>query len=370
MKKQINSISNYLFSCFLIITVLFSFSSCESEFNAPSDNFKSAPPIVASVSEAREDKAVTQGVLDNVYIIRGENLSSLVAIYFNDFKASFNPALLKDNVAFVTIPEDAPILEQIKDNKTVKVQNKMTIENLFGTAEYDFSLLTITEFTEGTAAGKKVVNLLGGDFSETASVTFVSGSEEDGNLVERPANFTIISDGEVQAEVPAGIEQAFIFLETSRGAIAKSESYGFSYSIYVDALNSDWTTSEWGGTHELASTEQALGDFSVKSLREGWSGLTFLPENTTIKYNDFESITISIFGTGATDDSVNLALNDFQTQISLTLVPGEWTKFVIPLSDFYPDGGEPETIFRMDFQESSGTGMPQYIFYVDDFGFL
>ncbi|WP_303315385.1 hypothetical protein Q4Q34_15335 [Flavivirga abyssicola] len=359
MKKQFNLKSKYLYLSLIIVTVLF--SSCESEFKEPSDNFNSAPPVISSVSETKEDKAVTQGVLDNVYTIRGENLSSLVAIYFNGFKASFNPALLTDNTAFVKVPEEAPVLGQ---------SNKMTVENLFGSVEYDFSLLTITDFTEATVNGTKVVNLLGGDFSETSLVTFVSGSEENGNLVELPANFTIISAGEVQAEVPPGVEQAFIFLETSRGAIARSESYGFSYSIYIDGLNTDWSTTEWSGTHDLESTEVVLGEFSVKSVREGWSGLTFWPDDVTINYNDYDAITVSIYGTGAPGDSVNLALNDFQTQLNLQLVPGEWTKFVIPLSDFYPSGGAPDTIFRIDFQEASGTGMPQYIFYVDDFGFL
>mgnify|MGYP000432988937 CR=1 FL=1 len=361
MKKQLKLMTKSCYLALVLVTMLCSFSSCESEFKQPSDDFKRVPPVVASVSEAKEDRAVTQGVLDNVYIIRGENLASLVTIYFNGVKASFNPALLSDNVAFVTIPEDAPVLGE---------NNKMIVENLFGSVEYDFSLLTITNFTEGTSGGKKVVNIFGGDFTETSSVTFVSGSEENGNLVERPADFTIISESEVQAEVPAGIEQAFIFLGTSKGATAKSESYGLSYSIFIDALNPDWVTSEWGGTHELASSEHALGNFSVKSLREGWSGLTFLPENTTIKYKDFDAITISIYGTGVPGDTVNLALNDFQAQTTLALVPNEWTKFVIPLTTFYPGGGEPETIFRMDFQESSGTGMAQYIFYIDDFGFL
>ncbi len=359
MKKEFNLFSKYVSICMLIVSVLF--SSCESEFNEPSDNFTSEPPVITSVSETREDKAVTQGVLDNIYTIRGENLSSLVAIYFNGVKASFNPALLSDTVAFVTVPEEAPVLNQ---------SNTMKVENLFGTTDYDFSLLTITDFTEATVNGKKVVNLMGGDFSETSSVTFVSGSAENGNLTELPAEFTIISAGEVQAEVPAGVEQAFIFLETSRGAITRSESYGFSYSIYIDGLNTDWSTSEWGGTHELQSTEVTLGDFSVKSIREAWAGLTFWPDNATINYKDFDAISVTIYGTGAPGDSVNLALNDFNAQVNLPLVPGEWTKFVIPLSDFYPNGGAPDTIFRMDFQESSGTGMAQYIFYIDDFGFL
>ncbi len=360
MKKEIKLTSKYVSFCLLVIIALF--FSCESEFNETSDNFTSAPPVVLSVSEAKEDKSVTQGVLDNTYIIRGENLASLVAVYFNNVKASFNPALLTDGIAFVKIPEEVPVLGQ---------SNKMKVENLFGTTEFDFSLLTVTDFTEATVGGKKVVNLIGGDFSETAFVTFVSGSEANGNLVERPAEFTIVSPGEIQAEVPSGVEQAFIFVETSRGAVARSESYGFSFSIYIDGLNATWQTSEWGGTHDLASNEQALGTSSVKSIREGWSGLTFFTlAGEELDFDDFTSISVSIYGTGAPGDKFRLALNDFDAQVELELFPGEWTKYVVPLSDFYPNGGAPDQIFRIDFQEASNTGLGQYVFYIDDFGLL
>lgn len=344
----------------LILAILAIFSSCENEFNSADANISSGLPIIVSVSETTEDKEVTQGVLNGTYTIRGKNLSSVVNVYFNGFRTNFNNALGSDELIIVKIPTNAPFLNQ---------NNKLVLENLSGKTEYDFSLLTITGFTEATVNGNKVVNLIGGDFSQTSSVTFVSGSDATGNRVEIPTTFTIISSGEVQAEVPAGVEQAFIHLSTSGGATAISESYGFNYSIYIDGLNADWTTSEWGGTHDLASTEVALGDFSIKSIREGWSGLTFLPP-ANFGFNDYEYITFSIYGTGAPGDSVNLAINDFAAQLPVQLVPNEWVKVKIKLTDFYPNGGFPELITRLDFQESSNTGLPQYIFYIDDFGFL
>lgn len=347
----------------LIIVMAFSFISCTDEFQVEDNNSGTTElPTISSVSEAREDVEVTQGVLEGVYIIRGNNLGSMRSIHFNGHQAGFNPAFLTNNIAFVTVPEDAPYVNQ---------ENIMRIETLGGVVDYDFSLLTIEEFTEETVDGVKLVHLFGGDFTDTSSVTFVSGSEEDGNLVELPANIISITETEVTVEVPSGVEQAFIFLATSRGAVAQSDSYGFSYSIYIDSLNPEWSTSEWGGTHDLASTEQSLGDFSIKSTREAWSGLSFLAPN--IPYNEYKSITVSIYGTGAPGDTVILAMNDFDGAAShqtLQIVPGEWTKFVIPLSSFYPNGGEPDTIFRMDIQETSNTGLAQYIFYVDDFGFL
>ncbi|WP_299152936.1 hypothetical protein [uncultured Christiangramia sp.] len=333
--------------------------SCDSDFDVISPEGGDGPPVITSVSEAREDVAVTQGVLENTYIIRGENFSTLKAIYFNGVQASVNLALTTDNLTFATVPESAPYVGQ---------SNELVLENLSGSTSYDFSLLTIDDFTEATIDGVKTVTLLGGDFSETSSVTFVSGTEEDGNLVENEAEILSVSETEVTVAVPDGVEQAFIYLETSRGAVTQSDSYGFSYSIYIDALNPDWEMSQWGGTFDLENTSPALGQFSIKSTREAWSGLSFLAPN--IPFDDYEALTFSIYGTGDAGDSVNLAINDFAAQVNLVLIPNQWNKFVVPLSSFYPNGGAPATITRLDFQEASGTGKAQYIFYVDDFGLL
>ena len=344
---------------FLILSV-FTFTSCESEFDVDEVEGGDQPPVVHSVSEAREDIPVTQGVLENTYIIRGENFSTLTEIYFNGVRASFNPALTTNNLTFTTVPENAPY---------VGMDNQLRLVNLAGETTYDFSLLTIEDFTEATTEdGIKTVTLIGGDFSETTKVTFTSGTEEEGNLVEREAEILSISETEVTVAVPDGVEQAYIYLETARGAVAQSDSYGFSYSIYIDNLNPEWTMSQWGGTYDLENTEPALGQYSIESIREGWSGLTFNPV-TPVSFNAYTAVTVSLYGT-VEGQLVNLAFNDFAASVQLELVPGQWTKYVIPLGDWYPTGGAPATITRIDFQEATNTGSPQYIFYVDDFGFL
>ncbi|WP_373056529.1 hypothetical protein [Zunongwangia sp. H14] len=345
----------------LLLALVFSTVSCESEFDVDEIEGGNEPPVIESVSEVQEDIPVTQGVLENTYIVRGKNFATLTEIYINGMRAGFNPALTTDNLTFVTIPEEAPYVGQ---------ENKLRFVNLAGESSYDFSLLTIEDFTEATTEdGIKTVTLTGGDFTETSSVLFVSGTEEAGNLVERPAEILSVSETEVTVAVPDGVEQAYIYVETARGAVAQSDSYGFSYSIYIDSLNEDWTMSQWGGTYDLQVTNPALGQYSIQSVREGWSGLTFNP-TTPISFTEYDAITVSIYGTGDPGDMVNVALNDFAATVGVELVPNQWTKFVIPLSDFYPNGGAPATITRIDFQEASNTGKPQYIFYVDDFGFL
>ncbi|WMI68595.1 hypothetical protein [Mangrovimonas sp. YM274] len=346
----------------VMIIAALQLTSCENDFKDAPTPDASEPPVITSVSEVSEDVVVTQGVLNSTYIIRGEYLGSLLKVYFNGYQTGFNPALVTDNVAFVTVPEQAPYVNQ---------PNILRLETLGGSVEYDFSLLTITDFTEETVDGVKLVHLMGGDFTDTATVTFVSGTEEDGNLVELEAEIVSIAPELVTVKVPDGVEQAYIYLATTRGAVARSDSYGFSYSIYIDDLHPDWTVGEWGGTHELYSTEHAIGQYSIKCIREAWSGFTFWVPN--IPFDEYDAITVSVYGTGAPGDTVTLAINDFDgaaTHQPIQLIPGEWNKVVIPLSDFYPNGGAPSSIFRLDFQESSNTGLAQYIFYIDDFGFL
>lgn len=356
MKFSKNLNFPFLFLFFTAIT----FSSCESEFDVADIGGGKEPPVITSVSEVQKDVPVTQGVLENTYIIRGKNFSTLTAIYINGVRAGFNPALTTDELTFVTIPKDAPYVGQ---------ENKLKLVNLAGESSYDFSLLTIEDFTEGTTdEGVKTVTLIGGDFTETSKVTFVSGSEEERNLVEKEAEILDITETEVTVKVPDGVEQAYIYLETARGAVAQSDSYGFSYSIFIDSLNSEWEMSQWGGTFNVENTDPALGQFSIESVREGWSGLTFLP-NRGISYNAYSQLTVSIYGT-VEGQLVNIAFNDFESFVQVELKKGQWTKFVIPLKDWYPTGGAPATITRIDFQEATNTGLPQYIFYVDDFGFL
>lgn len=359
--KKIELLKKRSFWSCMFILVLMPITSCDNEFRKDSLAEDTGPPVITSVSEAREDVPVTQGVLDNTYIIRGSNLSTLSAISFNEYPAGFNPALVTSEIAFVRVPKAAPYVGQ---------SNILRLENLKGASEYDFSLLTIEGFTEETVNGVKTVTLTGGDFSNMSSVTFVSGSEETGDLNERPARIISFTETEVTVEVPDGVEQAYIYVQTTRGAVARSDSYGFSYSIYIDSLNPEWELSQWGGTFDDEATEIALGQYAIKSVREGWSGLSFLAPN--IAFNEYKALTVTIYGVGDIV-SVNLAINDFDTAatpVTLTLAPGEWKKFVIPLADFYPNGGEPKSIFRLDFQESSNTGLAQYVFYIDDFGFL
>lgn len=344
----------------LIISLLITFA-CSNEFNKSDLALGNTdPPIITGVSDATLNVAVETGVLGNTYYIKGENLASVESIKFNGFDAGFNPTLATETLIITQVPRDAPFLGGA---------NKLAVRTLNGTAEYDFSLLTITDFSEGIVEGTNAVTLNGGDFTDADQVLFVSGSEELGNLEEKEARIISKSEGNISVEVPAGIVQAFIYVFVN-GAVAQSTSYGFNYPIFTDAIVNDWGLGGWDGAQAL-SDEVTLGSNSIRRDSNNWSGLTITASGTTTvpKIADYSAINFQIFP--ANDETIRIAcaLNDFDTQVVLELVPGEWNSFSIPLTDFYPAGTAPETISRVDFQEFSG-GNPPFLFYLDQLGFI
>ena len=369
MKNNINYIKKNISKFFLILITLLSFTSCENEFDSDKNPYdsKNLPPVISSVSEAREDKKVTQGVLEGVYIVRGENLGSFTSITINGYPASISPALGTDNLIFIKVPEDAPYLDQA---------DILRIENPAGYAEYDFSLLTITDFTEELIDGVNAVVINGGDFTDVADdgVVFVSGSEEEGNLVETPVtNIIYKTASQIAVEVPSGIQQAFIFVNTTRGASAQSDSYGFNYIIYTDQFY-DWSFNGWGEPQE-ESSEVALGSTSIKKSSLQWEGLTFNYEGPNpLVFEDYSTMVVSIYPeAGVTRlklrfNDTDLGSNNTETDYyKIDLIPEQWNKIILDMNSFYPNGDYPEELTRIDFQLSSeGSG----VYYVDQFGFV
>ncbi|MEL7148998.1 MAG: hypothetical protein AAFO69_21675, partial [Bacteroidota bacterium] len=320
-KNTINQIGQFG----LALMVLITFVACENDFDGGDDDPNTKPPSITSVSEVQEDVEVTQGVLEGTYILRGENLSSMISVSFNGQAAGFNPALLTDEIAFVKVPEETPLLDQ---------SNVMRIETLGGVVEVDFPILHIEEFTETTRDGVKVVVLQGAGFDNDPKVTFVSGSEALGNLVERAATVVSVSDTEIVAEVPSGITQAFIFVETSRGAIAQSASYGFVLAAYLDELNTDFAVEGWGGDEDYASTEVALGETSIKKTYQQWAGLKWRI-GSPISTRDFSTMVIKIYG-GTNASRLRISFNDLNNNdigYVVEVKEGEWNSFSLPLKD-------------------------------------
>ncbi len=357
MKKynlhSINLVSKLWLFLIMGITI-----SCENDFKEP-DLFDGAPapPIITSINDAKTDVEVGTGVIGDFYYIRGVNLATVKTITYNGLEAGFNPVFVTNTLIISRIPLEAPF---------INTSNKLTVETRFGKADFNLPLLTITDFTETLFDNKNAVVLNGGDFKDVNKVVFATGNESQGNRVEREATILDQKNNALTVEVPAGVIQAFIEVE-SNGATTRSTSFGFSYPIFTDELI-DWELGGFNGSQEL-STEVVLGSTSIKRTTDPFGGLTFIPTQAAAPLitQDFSTISFQIYPESTEPSKVALALNDFNAQIVLDLEPQQWNRFVIPITDLYPNGTAPDRITRIDFQEFSGIST---VFYFDQFGFI
>ncbi|MGX1928977.1 hypothetical protein [Flagellimonas sp. 2504JD4-2] len=359
MKRNISHKAN--FEYILIILAMIAIVGCSNEFNTNNlDTGNMEAPIITGVTDLIEDSPVQAGVLGSTYYIKGANLLSTTSIKYNGFESNFNRSFVTENEIISQVPLDAPFLG---------TSNKLTVETSHGVAEYDFLLFTIDEFTEEVVEGTNAVVITGGDFTDVDEVSFVSGSKEDGNLVEREARIIEVTPTTLTVEVPEGVTSAFIFVNVN-GAFARSKPYGFNYAVFTDEIINDWELGGWDGTQE-PSNEVALGSTSIRRESGPWAGLTFTATAATsdLVIADHSSINLQIYPANDITTKLACGLNDFDAIVSFDLVPHEWNSISIPLTDFYPEGTGPETITRIDFQIFRGEEGP-YLFYLDQFGFI
>lgn len=224
MKKAYNIL--VLFAA-LIATV--GFTSCADE----PDKYEVAdgtPTIryIRPVDVASADSLLTGAYMDNEICIVGENLRSIVEMYFNDQKAQLIPSLITDNTLIVTVPGTIPD----------EVFNKIfMITKNSGTVEYDFKVLVpgpkiLTMDNEWAPAGD-VQKIYGSYFINDPNVPLtltISGKKvEIGDY----------SDSFVEFIVPAGLEEGPIEITTVYGTQKAAFRYKDSRGMITNFDNPD-----------------------------------------------------------------------------------------------------------------------------------
>ncbi|KQS30655.1 glycan-binding surface protein [Dyadobacter sp. Leaf189] len=111
--------------------MLVSFQSCNNE------DIDGAPVIsnVRLLDPTKADSSLTAAEPGSMVVIQGQNLGSVLKVYFNDFEATFNSALGSNSNIVITIPANAP-------TKAVDagVSSKIRVVTNGGEATYDFVL--------------------------------------------------------------------------------------------------------------------------------------------------------------------------------------------------------------------------------------
>ena len=96
---------------------LLSFQSCDNK------DVDGAPVIsnVRLLDPTKADSSLNGALPGSKIVIQGQNLGSVLKVYFNDFDATFNSALGSNNNIIITIPTAAPT-KAVDANVTNKIR--------------------------------------------------------------------------------------------------------------------------------------------------------------------------------------------------------------------------------------------------------
>ncbi len=225
MKKAYNIL--ILFAA-LIATI--GYSSCADEPHKY-EVADGTPTIryIRPVDVASADSLLTGAYMDNEICIVGENLRSIVEMYFNDRKAQLIPSLITDNTMIVTVPGTIP----------GEVFNKIFMHNNKGVVtEYDFKVLV---------PGPKILSM-DNEWAKCGDVQCIYGSYfiDDPNvpltvtISGKKADIISFTDhSRITFVVPEGIEEGPIEVTTVYGTQKAAFRYRDSRGMITNFDNPD-----------------------------------------------------------------------------------------------------------------------------------
>ena len=310
------------------------------------------------------DSTTTAGKLNNTYAVVGQNLGSTTTIVINGVSIYFNRALASDQTLIFSIPANVPF--------GPTEPNTIIITTLYGKVTFPFTIVTpppvLTTISPLAGGVGDTVTITGSDLANVSSVKF-------GTV---PATVVTGSNTATQVKViiPAGVVQAFIYVTTPGGTTKSSQSFGFKYVVYESGLTLYWGGNQGGYsgynstlnfsdmTHPLTGADDisVLFTNNYGALQIGYGGTT-----VNVASNNLLSIKFSIYGGDGTDATtrVQVVINgDYSDAKPVTLTPGAYTTYTIPLSQL----GNPATLTEVTFQ-GLGVAVPSTI-YVADIGFI
>ena len=152
---------------------------------------------VRSMDTTRRDSTFTESQPGNMIVIQGNNMGGLVAVYFNDTSAYFNPVYATSTNVIITIPATS---QTAATNPSVPSTIRLVTNH--GTATYSFTLYlpppsisSITFDNSGT-----LVYINGSNFQGIKKITFPVPSPDTALSYTVNKTFT-----QIVAVIPAGV---------------------------------------------------------------------------------------------------------------------------------------------------------------------
>jgi hypothetical protein len=234
--------------------------------------------------------------------------------------------------------------------------------------DLEVAMPAITGMNPNPVAPDANLTITGTNLDVVKSISFTGVNNAVSSFVSQSATQLVV-------KVPAGaVSGKLTLFMINTGQSVKSANdlsiIGSSVPpiiLYDEALSSawnGWTGNGWGGTKDVASSEQARsGTKSVKiSYTSGGYGVPWQLGGANINLGGYTSLKLSLYGgAGSNGKSVNIGFNE-QDGKTVQLVEGQWTDFDIPLSQISAAG----TLTHLYIKNFSASG--DFTIYVDNIG--
>lgn len=322
------------------------------------DTVKVALPIAASFSP----NPVKHGA--NV-TITGTDLDLVKKIYFNNVATAVTTFASQSATQLVVAVPGAA------------TKGKVTLEAASGLqtnagGDLDIALPAVTGMTPNPVAIDANVTITGTNMDLISSVIF-----PDTTVGKTRTVTTFVSQSATQlvVKVPGGASSGKLGFGIKNSSLTVKSAgllgiVGYpppAIIIYTDALSSTWNGwigGGWGGTKDLANSEQVKsGTKSIKiAYDDSGYGVPLQLGGANIPLDGYSTLKVSIYGgAGSGGKNVNIGFNE-QDGKTVALVEGQWNDFVIPLNQI----SSATTLTHLYIKKYSSGGA--FTIYVDDLG--
>lgn len=251
------NIKNIASSATVLSLAALSLVACEDE----PDKYEVAggsPELLCVTTASNKDSLITSAFTATRVVLMGNNLRSIVKLYFNDREAVLNTSFMTDHTVFVNVPRALP------DNPTDKIY---MINSAGDTTTYDFrvdiSAPTLSSMDcEYVAPGE--VATINGDYLLTYDEAPMVITMPDGTEIK---DFESISQYKVSFKIPEGCTEA--------GPITVTTKYGATKSKLFNFNDDRGLMADFDGEGDLGSSNGKVPqgwNISAKALTDG--GLT------------------------------------------------------------------------------------------------
>lgn len=246
------------------------------------------------------------------------------------------------------------------------------------TAELNLLLPVVTALTPTLVDPEGELTITGTDLDLVTSIVFPGVSTPVTTFISRSSTQIVVRlpAGTTKGKLTMNVLNSTLKVQPAQeiSIVGGPTEVPFRVQVYGDEFHSNWE--KWGGwgtsTQDVANTEQAMaGSKAIKAtFSDAYGALQLHPKTTFAFPGDYSTLRLSIYGGANTTATSRVAIymkdatdpTDAQKKV-LTLVPGKYTTFEIPLSDFK---NNPAKINEFVIQNYGTANMT---IYVDEIGF-